>query len=123
LATRNNRPIHTKWVTKGIRDMADAPRRELSEVAPVEEVDLELLRAACPGWHIAGSPGNWHAFRGGIFMLDGPWSLWRHLHADTLVALAEQLGLQEYLDGLSEPELAGIWRRARLPKRSGQAAS
>ena len=103
--------------------MADAPRRELSEVAPVE-VDLELLRAACPGWHIARVSGTWHAFRGGVFMLDGPWSLLRcHLHADTLLALAEQLGLQEHLDSLSEPELAEVWRLAQLPKRSGQTAS
>ncbi len=104
--------------------MTDAPRRELSEVASIETVDLEALRAACPGWHIAGVSGTWHAFRRGIFMLDGPWSLLRrHLHADTLLALAEQLGLQEYLDGLNEQELAEVWQRVRLPKRSGQAAS
>lgn len=104
--------------------MADAGNRELSEVESIEAVDLEALRAACPGWHIAGVSGTWHAFRGGIFMLDGPWSLLRrHLHADTLLDLAEQLSLQEYLDDLSEQELAEVWRRARLPKRSGQAAS
>lgn len=104
--------------------MSDAPRRELSAVAPAEEIDLELLRAACPGWHIAGVSGTWHAFRGGVFMLDGPWSLLRrHLHADTLLALAEQFGLQEYLDSLSDQELAEVWRQMRLPKRSGQTAS
>ena len=57
-------------------------------------------------------------------MLDGPWSLLRrHLRADTLLALAEQLGLQVYLDNLSDQELAEVWQRVRLPKRSRQAAS
>lgn len=104
--------------------MADAPRRQLSAVVPVDALDLELLRAVCPGWHIAGSFGNWYAFRGGISMLDGPWSLLRcFLHADTLPALAEQLSLQEYLDGLSEQELTGIWQDVSLPKPSKKVAS
>ena|SRR5690348_16237821 len=103
--------------------MADAPRRGLIEVESVEAVDLASLRAACPSWHIAGVSDTWHAFRGGIAMLDGPWSLLRrHLHADTLLALAEQLSLQDYLDGLSDQELAEVWQRVRLPKRSGRAA-
>lgn len=89
----------------------------------VGQLDLASLRAACPGWHIAGVSGTWYAFRGGISMLDGPWSLLRrHLRADTLLALAEQLSLQAYLDDLSEQELAEVWQRVRLPKRSGQAA-
>jgi hypothetical protein len=57
-------------------------------------------------------------------VLDGPRSLLRrYLRADTLEGLAEQLGLQEYLDGLSDQELAEVWRRARLPEHSGQAVS
>lgn len=103
--------------------MADAPRRQLSAVAPVEALDLEAVRATCPGWHIAGSSGNWYAFRSGISMLDGPWSLLRrHLHADTLVDLAEQLGLQAYLDGLSEQELAEVWQHVN-PRKPSKAAS
>lgn len=104
--------------------MSDACNGELSEVAPAEALGLESLRAACPGWHIGGSSGNWHAFRSGISMLDGPWSLLRrHLHADTLLTLAEQLSLQEYLDGLSDQELAEVWHRVSLPEPSGQDAS
>jgi hypothetical protein len=104
--------------------MSDAQQQELSEVAPAEGVDLQSLRAACPSWHIAGSPGNWHAFRGGISMLDGPWSLLRcHLHADTLLDLAERLTLQAYLDGLNDQELAEVWQRVRLPESSGQDGS
>jgi len=104
--------------------MSDAPRRELSAVAPAEEMDLESLRAACPGWHIGGSSGNWHAFRSGVSMLDGPWSLLRrHLHADTLVGLAERLDLQEYLDSLSDQELAEVWQRVKLPEPTRQDGS
>jgi hypothetical protein len=77
-----------------------------------------------PGWHCAGVSGNWHAFRGGISMLDGPWSLLRrHIRADTLLDLAERLCLQTHLDGLSDQELAEVWQRARLPEPTGQAAS
>jgi hypothetical protein len=101
--------------------MADTQKRELSDVAPVEEVDLESLRAACPGWRIAGSSGNWHAIRSGVSMMDGPWSLLRrHLRADTLLVLAEQLGSQEYLDGLSEQELAEVWQHVSLAEPSRQ---
>ena len=90
----------------------------------VAKLDLDILRAAFPSWHIAGSADNWHAFRGGLSMLDGPWSLLRcHLHAATLVDLAEQLCLQEYLDGLSEHELAEVWQRMRLPEPIGQDGS
>lgn len=90
----------------------------------VGQLDLESLRAACPGWHIAGSSGNWHAFRGGISMLDGPWSLLRrHLRADTLLVLAEQICLQYYLDGLSDQELAEVWRHVSLPEPSRQDRS
>lgn len=90
----------------------------------VGQLDLDSLRAACPGWHIAGSADNWHAFRSGLSMLDGPWSLLRrHLHAATLVDLAEQLGLQAYLDGLSEHELAEVWQRMSLPEPSRQDRS
>jgi hypothetical protein len=97
--------------------MSDAPRRELSAAAPAEALDLESLRVACPGWRIGGSSGNWHAFRSGISMTDGPWSLLRrHLHADTLLALAERLCLQAYLDSLNEQELAEVWQHVSLPK-------
>jgi len=100
--------------------MSDTQQRELSAVVPADALDLESLRAACPGWRIGGSSGNWHAFRSGVSVLDGPWSLLRrHLHADTLLALAERLCLQGYLDGLSEQELAEVWQRVSLPGPSG----
>lgn len=55
---------------------------------------------------------------------EGPRSLLRrYLRASTLPALVEQLCLQECLDSLSDQELTEVWRRARLPERSGQGAS
>jgi hypothetical protein len=88
------------------------------------ELDLDSVRATFPGWHIGRSCGNWYAFRGGAVALHGPRSLLRcYLHADILMALAEQLSLQEYLDGLSEQELAEVWQRVGLPESSRQVAS
>lgn len=87
------------------------------------KLELGSVRATFPGWRIGGERGTWYAFRGGIEMLEGPRSLLRrYLHANTLQDLAEQLGLQEYLDGLSDQALTDVWRRARLPEPSGQAA-
>ena len=88
------------------------------------QLDLESVRATFPGWHIAGSAGNWHAFRSGTSMLDGPRSLLRcHLHAAALPGLAERLCLQSYLDCLSDQELAEVWQQVRLPEPIGQDGS
>jgi hypothetical protein len=92
--------------------------------ASIEELDLDSVRRAFPGWHIGRSCGSWYAFRGGAVALNGPWSLLRcYLHAGTLPALAEQLSLQDYLDALSEQELAGVWQRVGWPESSGQTPS
>ncbi len=88
------------------------------------ELELSSVRATFPGWHIGRSCGNWFAFRGGAVALDGPRSLLRcYLRAGALSALAEQLGLQVYLDGLSDQELTEVWQRVSLPEPFGQAAS
>jgi hypothetical protein len=88
--------------------------------ASTGELDLDAVRATFPGWHIGRSCGNWYAFRGGAVALGGPRSLLRCcLRADTLQGLAEQLGLQEYLDGLSDQALADVWQQASLPEPSG----
>jgi hypothetical protein len=103
--------------------MADAPTRELSEVVPAEVIDLDSVRATFLGWHIGGTPGQWYAFRGGVEALDGPRSLLRrYLRADTLPALAEQLCLHGYLDGLNDQELAEVWQQVSLPKPSRTAS-
>jgi hypothetical protein len=88
------------------------------------ELGLDSVRATFSSWHVGGSCGNWYAFRGGAVALSGPRSLLhRYLHTGTLLALAEQLCLQEYLDSLSDQELAEVWQRVSLPEPSGQAAS
>ena len=85
-------------------------------------LELDSVRATFPGWRISGAPGQWYAFRGGLVTLDGPRSLLRcYLRASTLEALAEQLGLQDYLDRLSDHELAEVWQRVSLPEPSADA--
>lgn len=92
--------------------------------ASYRELERDAVRATFPGWHIGGSCRNWYAFRGGTVASSGPWSLLRrNLHADTLLALAEKLCLQEYLDGLNDQQLAEVWQRVGLPESPGQAAS
>lgn len=87
-------------------------------------LELDSVRAAFPGWHIGSSCGSRYAFRGGTVALDGPRSLLRcYLRADTLTALAGQFNLQDYLDSLSDQELAEVWHQVSLPEPPGQAAS
>jgi hypothetical protein len=87
------------------------------------ELDLEFVRATFPGWRLGGGPGHWFAVRGGVEATSGPRSLLRRcLSASTLMALADMLCLQEYLDGLSDEELADVWQQAGLPQSSGQAS-
>lgn len=79
-------------------------------------LDAAMVRAAFPAWHVAQrATGGWLAFRGGLEMSGGPRSLLRCvLGAPTLADLAERLAVQEYLDGLSPEELAGVWARPTL---------
>ena len=90
----------------------------------VAELDLDSVRATFPDWRIVGERGTWYAFRGGLMELEGPRSLLRcYLRADTLLALADKLCVQHYLDGLSDQALAEVWQQAQLPPASDQAAS
>jgi hypothetical protein len=90
----------------------------------VAQLDLDTLRAVFPDWHISGSPGSWFAVRGGLVAHDGPRSLLHsYLTASTLLELAEQLCLQEYLGDLSDQELTGVWQRIKLPHPTEQATS
>jgi hypothetical protein len=89
-----------------------------------DQLDLDTLRAVFPDWHISGSLNYWFAVRGGFVSPDGPRSLLHcYLSASTLVELAEQLCLQEHLDGLSGQELADVWQRAELSRPTEQATS
>ena len=94
--------------------MSDAGSREL---------DLDSVRATFPDWRIVGEQGTWYAFRGGLVELDGPRSLLRcYLRADTLLALADKLCVQHFLDGLSDQALAEVWRRVSLLNPSRTAS-
>lgn len=87
-------------------------------------LDLDVMRTAFPDWRLSGAPGHWVAVRGGIETTSGPWSLLRRcLSAPTLMALADKLCLQAFLDGLSDEALATVWHYAQLPPASDQAAS
>ena len=89
----------------------------------VAELDLDSARATFPNWRIVGERGTWYAFRGGLVELEGPRSLLRcYLRADTLLALADKLCVQHFLDGLSDQELAEVWQSVSLPKPSRAAS-
>ena len=83
----------------GMRDLAD-----LGEITP------DILRKTFPSWRIFCHLGVWWAIRGGHEALYGPQSLRRCvLTAPQLIALAEKLCLQEWLDSLSPDELAAVY--------------
>lgn len=95
-----------------------------SPEAVSSQLDLESVRVTFPDWRLYHISDNWHAFRSGTSMLDGPRSLLRcHLYAGTLLALAAKLCLQAYLDSLSDHELAEVWHQVRLPEPNGQGGS
>ena len=90
----------------------------MRDILDLGSIDVTALRRTFPQWRITGAQGCWFAMRGGLEMRAGPRSLLRcSLDAPTLVALAEKLCLQEYLDGLDEDELEDVWQRASLPRR------
>ena len=78
-------------------------------------IDADTLRATFPHWSIIEAEGWWFALRYGNYqeIYAGPRSLVRHtLRASTEAELAERLALQDYLDSLSEAELAQVYHRA-----------
>jgi hypothetical protein len=78
-------------------------------------IDADTLRATFPHWMIFEAEGWWFALRRGSYqeIYAGPRSLVRHtLRASTEAELAERLALQDFLDSLSEAELAQVYHRA-----------
>jgi hypothetical protein len=75
------------------------------------EVTADMLRETFDHWRIFERDGRWLAVRGGEVAGDGPRSLMRPLvDAITLVGLAEQPSLQEWLRRMSAAELEAVWR-------------
>jgi hypothetical protein len=87
--------------------MADAELRELLFGA----VTLGMLRETFDQWTIGRAGGRLVAIRSGIFATQGPRSLIRGcVLADTVDALAEQLGIQAQLEALPAAGLEAVWR-------------
>jgi hypothetical protein len=83
----------------------------MSNVTSPGELTVDMLRATFPAWRIFRAAETWLAIRGGIQVWDGPSSLVvRALAAPDLIALAERLCAQAWLDGLEDDELAAVYR-------------
>jgi hypothetical protein len=82
---------------------------ELGEL--LGSITVEMLHETFEQWTIGEAAGRLLAVRTGCFGADGPRSLIRGcVMADTTVGLAEQLGIQAWLESLSAAELEAVWR-------------
>lgn len=101
----------------GKPDGLDAALTALAGMA----LTIDQVQDAFPAWRVFRSQdGRWHARRPGVVTPYGPESLLRrYLVAGTPGGLAEQLGVQEFLDALDPGALAKAWREARLPWPDG----
>jgi hypothetical protein len=95
---------------------SEAQLRQLLTDAEVGELlgslTVEMLRETFDHWTIAKrETGGWLlAIRSGWFDADGPRSLIRGcVMADTTTGLAEQLGIQAWLESLTAAELEAVW--------------
>jgi hypothetical protein len=87
--------------------MTDA---ELNELL-FGSITLEMLCETFDQWTIGRANGRVIAIRSGTFATEGPRSLIRgHVLADTVVGLAEQLGIQAWLEALPAADLEAVWR-------------
>jgi hypothetical protein len=74
-------------------------------------ITVEMLRATFDQWTIGETAGRFLAIRTGCFAATGPASLIRGcVIADTPEGLAEQLGIQAWLQSLSAAKLEAAWR-------------
>jgi hypothetical protein len=93
---------------QAVRGNADADLDEL-----LGSITVEMLRATLDHWSIAEreTDGRLLAIRSGCFDAVGPRSLIRGcVMADTPVGMAEQLGIQAWLEALTAAELEAVWR-------------
>jgi len=87
------------------------------DVASLGEITPETLTETFPHWRIFRTRGAWWATRGGMQQWSGPQSLLlRVITAPDMIALAERLCLQEWLDSLHPALLEAVWREADLPE-------
>jgi hypothetical protein len=82
---------------------------ELGEL--LGSITVEMLHETFEQWTIGEAAGRLLAVRTGCFGADGPRSLIRGcVMADTTVGLAEQLGIQAWLESLPAAGLEDLWR-------------
>jgi hypothetical protein len=91
--------------------MGKAGSQAAVDAAGVGEVTADMLRETFDHWRIFEKDGRHWAMRPGAVEQEGPRSLIRPLVcAMTLVGLAEQLSLQEWLRRMTAAELEAVWR-------------
>jgi hypothetical protein len=91
------------------REAAAAMDAELDEL--LGSITVEMLRETFDQWTIGETAERLVAIRTGCFVAIGPRSLIRAcVMADSAARLAEQLGLQAWLESLSGAELEAVWR-------------
>jgi hypothetical protein len=75
------------------------------------KITVEMLQATFDHWRIFEKESRWWAMRAGTATEEGPRSLIRPaVFAMTLIGLAEQLSLQEWLRRMTAAELEAVWR-------------
>jgi hypothetical protein len=74
-------------------------------------ITVQMLRETFDEWTIGEAAGRLLAIRTGSFGAIGPRSLIRGcVVAETTTGLAEQLGIQAWLESLSAAQLEAVWR-------------
>lgn len=87
------------------------------------EITPQALAAEFPQWRPPAQAGDaWITMRPGPQEYHGPESLiMRTLSAPTIGELAEKLRFQAHLDGLTQGQLAAVWRELRRPAPASAA--
>lgn len=107
-----------------------APQAAAGTGANIDEADdspgdvtPEALAAEFPQWRPPAQAGDaWITMRPGPQEYHGPESLiMRTLSAPTIGELTEKLRFQAHLDGLTQGQLAAVWRELRRPAPASAA--
>ena len=91
--------------------MGEAAPEDAALAEVLSKITVEMLQTTFDHWRIFEKEGRWWAMRAGTATEDGPRSLIRPaVFAMTLIGLAEQLSLQEWLRRMTAAELEAVWR-------------
>jgi hypothetical protein len=87
-------------------------------------ITVDMLRETFDQWTIGETADRFLAIRAGYFAAFGPRSLIRGcVMAGTATGLAEQLGIQAWLESLSAAELKAVWQSGPTAGWTGDGAS